>query len=339
MNSAEPTLGLQPMAPLASPVRAGRCPASAYLGELAEGSRRTMQQALGAIADLASGGRADALTLPWGELRREHTTAIRAALGQRYAPATANKMLSALRGVLRAAFRLGQMEVDSYQQAVDVRNVKGDTRRAGRSLTADELNELHRACGRDSGPAGVRDAALIALTLSAGPRRAELVGLNLADLDQASGSLNVCGVGRSADRRIPLPDSALRPLQDWIALRGGGPGPLFCRVGKGAGGEVTLERLSSQAVYQILRRRARQAGVRPFSPDDLRRSFLASLLDAGAGSDAIQQMAGHTSPATASRQLQSRERKERRAADEPAAGSTEPPLRVEVKDRDDWRCW
>ncbi len=64
-----------------------------------------MRQALDTIAKLVN-READALTLPWAALRFQHTAAIRVRLEKRYASATANKMLSALRGTLKAAWRL-----------------------------------------------------------------------------------------------------------------------------------------------------------------------------------------------------------------------------------------
>ncbi len=62
----------------------------------------------------------------WARLRFSPTTAIRAALVRavsegHYAPATANKHLAALRGVLKAAWRLGVMETEEHLRAVDLR--------------------------------------------------------------------------------------------------------------------------------------------------------------------------------------------------------------------------
>src|SRR5438477_12880557 len=87
------------------PLSADRHPAAVYLASLAPGSRRTMRQALDAVAGLLTSGQATAETLEWAALRYQHTQAVRAALAARYAPATANKTLAALRGVLREAWR------------------------------------------------------------------------------------------------------------------------------------------------------------------------------------------------------------------------------------------
>jgi hypothetical protein len=78
-----------------------------------------MAACLGAIAAWLSGGRADIDTLAWAGLRFTHTSAVRAALARavsegRYAPATANKHLAALRGAMKAAWRLGMLETEDY---------------------------------------------------------------------------------------------------------------------------------------------------------------------------------------------------------------------------------
>ncbi len=52
-------------------------------------------------------------SMPWERLRYQHTAALRTWLAGRYAPATANRHLAALRGVLREAWRLGLVEARS----------------------------------------------------------------------------------------------------------------------------------------------------------------------------------------------------------------------------------
>src|SRR5689334_3288280 len=110
-------------------------PAAVYLASLTSpNSRRTMRAALDTIAAILTNGQQDSQTLPWGALRFQHTAAIQAALAERYKPATANKLLAALRGVLKAAYKLGYMTSEEYARAVDIPRVKGETLPAGRDL-------------------------------------------------------------------------------------------------------------------------------------------------------------------------------------------------------------
>lgn len=79
-----------------------RHPAAVYLARLGSPrSRRVMLGALNTIARLLTDGHCDALDLDWTRLRYQHITAVRAKLAERYAVATANQHLSALRGVLK----------------------------------------------------------------------------------------------------------------------------------------------------------------------------------------------------------------------------------------------
>lgn len=101
-----------------------RHPVAVYLSGLSPGSRRTMRGALRSIAAIASAA-ATELTLHWWRLDFAHTSAIRVQLAKRHAPATANRMLAALRGVLKAAFRLGLMSADQMTRACSVAPVRG----------------------------------------------------------------------------------------------------------------------------------------------------------------------------------------------------------------------
>ena len=120
----------------------------------------------------------DALTLDWSQLRYQHTAAIRARLAAQYAPATTNKILSALRGVLKEAWRLQQMSAEDYQRAVDIANIKAETLPAGRDLSYGEIKALADVCMNDDSAAGVRDAAIIGILATCGVRRAELVAIH-----------------------------------------------------------------------------------------------------------------------------------------------------------------
>ena len=52
--------------------------------------------------------------MPWHRLRRPHVLKIRGLLEEHYQPATANRMLSALRGVLRECWQAQLISVEDY---------------------------------------------------------------------------------------------------------------------------------------------------------------------------------------------------------------------------------
>ena len=247
------------------------------------------------------------------------TAAGEAKLGQRYSAAGANKILSAVRGVLRAAWQLGQMTAEDYHTAAAVKSIKGSQEEpAGHALAAGEILALLDTCLADLTPAGYRDAAVIALLYACGPRRAELVGLDLADVviteddGERWGKLTVRhGKGNKA-RSLPVAGGALDALQDWLIVRGNAPGPLFVPINKG--GVLALgQRLTSQAIYDLLAKRGAVAKLADFSPHDLRRTFISDLLDKGADIATVQKLAGHAQVTTTARYDRRGERAKRKA--------------------------
>jgi site-specific recombinase XerD len=272
-----------------------------------------MLGALNGIAELVSGGHADAMALNWAALRFQHTAAIRAALAERYKPATVNKSLSALRQVLKQAWRLGQMTQEEYARAADLKGIIGETLPAGRALGSGELIALMSTCGNDATPAGARDAAIIAIMYSCGLRRAELVGLDLANYDSEAGELRVLGKRRK-ERIVPVVNGTVQALADWLTVRGSEPGPLFIPIRRG-GHLQHGERLTTEAIWHMLRRRATAAGIKSLSPHDMRRTFVGDLLDAGADIATVQKLAGHANIQTTARYDRRPEAAKRKAAE------------------------
>lgn len=274
-------------------------PAAVYLASLGSGSRRAMTQALRVIAELLAGPNADPVTVPWWKVEYQHSQAIRSLLMERYSPASINKMLAALRGVLRESWRLGFMDAETFHRAIDIKTVKGNAIPKGRSVGSGEINALVADCLSDPSPAGIRDAAILALLYAAGLRRSEVVALDLVDFDSESGSLRIVASKGNKARMVYLGNGAKAAMSGWINLRGDAAGPLLYRVRKG--GNVIPERLSDQAIWVILEKRFRQAQVKPFTPHDLRRTFAGEMLDAGVDLVTVQHLMGHASPVTTSR--------------------------------------
>jgi site-specific recombinase XerC len=143
-----------------------------------------MSEALDTVAAILTSNRCDKQSSDWSALRYQHTAAVRSVLADLYAPATANKMLAALRGVLREAWRLGLVSAEEYHRAADLPSVRGTTAPRGRALAEDELAQLFARCVLDKSPAGVRDAAILAVLYASAQRlvatllRRSCLGLN-----------------------------------------------------------------------------------------------------------------------------------------------------------------
>lgn len=251
-----------------------------------------MRAALENIAATLTGGAVSAQDLPWPSLRYQHTQMVRTALAERFSPANANKHLAALRGVLKEAWRLGLLNGEDYQRAVDLEGVRGSRLPPGRSLSDGEILALFEACGRDTTAAGVRDAALLAILYGCGLRRAEAAGLDVSDYDAPAGELRVRQAKGRKDRKAFPSGGARAALDDWLAVRSDEPGALFCPVNRG--GRIAPRRMTDQAIYNALRKRSLAAGVPRFSPHDLRRTFTSNLIDVGVDLVTVQGLVGHS---------------------------------------------
>ena len=293
------------------PLPSDRHPAAVYLAGLADGMGRvTMRSSLHQVARLLSNGALDAEGFPWHQLRFQHLAALRTRLAEAYAPATANKMLSAVRGTLRSAWRLGLIPTDDFQRAVDVGNVRGSRLPSGRALERGEMVALFRSCSNDK-PAEARDAAAFALMFGGGMRRGEAVTVTLDDYDPDTGAIRIIGKSNK-QRTVYATNGGADALDAWISIRGNEPGPLLCPVTKS--GKVVVRAMTSQALMVRLKVRCQQANIKPCSPHDLRRTFVSELLEAGADIAHVQHLAGHASPVTTSRYDRRPEAARRRAA-------------------------
>jgi integrase len=287
-------------------------PVRLYLASLSPGSQWAMRHALETIASLLSGGRSRAEAFPWCGMGFRETATVRSTLARRYKPATVNRMLSALRGVLRHAWRLGRLDGEAYQRAVDFKNLSGKSLPRGRTLSGEELRALFATCAENPSPAGERDAALLAVLYGGGLRRAEAAALDISDFDPDARVLYVRHGKDRRERIAYLTTSSCRCLKAWIRKRGDAPGPLFCPVNRA--GRVGTRRMRGECIAYILRRRQEQADLQPFSPHDLRRSFISDLLSSGADTFTVQDLAGHADPVTTARYDRRREAVKREVA-------------------------
>jgi len=125
-----------------------------------------------------------------------------------------------------------------------------------------------------------RDRAMLEVMYAGGLRVAELVGLNLEDVDLDSCTVKVFGKG-GRERMCPIGQKAVDAIMVYLKTRRLLPGPLFQNY-KG-------NRLSDRSVRTIVKK------LGDATPHTLRHSYATHLLNHGAGIRDVQELLGHKS--------------------------------------------
>lgn len=302
-------------------------PSEIYLKTLdSKNSRRTQENCLNAIATLiyeeVRGPRdpdSPAISrkwFPWWLLRYEHTSYIRSLLVDRkppYAPATINKHLAALRGVLQQCWKMQLMTTDEYTRAKDIKIVKGDREPAGRGIHDDEMAALMAVCARSEGPIRYRDSAILYVLESTGARREEMADMKIEDYDQRDRIIRIIGKGNK-QRAVVVHKAAAPHLDRWLAMLDARTGPMFPPINRN--GKIYRDRhMSPGAVWRIILKRQKEAGLQRLSTHDFRRTFAGEFLDAGGDLAQLQRLFGHASATTTQRYDRRGERGLRDAVD------------------------
>ncbi len=190
------------------------------------------------------------------------------------APATIARRLSTVRSFLR--FTLGPARVP------DAPFAPKQPRRLPDAPKVSEVEALIDGAGGKSAT-GLRNAALVELVYSAGLRSAEVVGLDLGDVDFEQEHVRVLGKG-GKERVVPLGERAAEAVARY--LRDGRPA-----LARGADDAVFLSvrgrRLDTSTIRRLLPH-----------PHRLRHSFATHLLEGGADLRTIQELLGHSSLST-----------------------------------------
>ena len=225
-----------------------------------------------------------------------------------------NATLSALRATAKAAFNLERMSADQLGRIMAVKMVRGYRDLAGREVKLGELEALTKVCVQDESAAGARDAVILGLLYICGLRRMEVAALDVEKYDADEGTIRVIGKGNK--ERPVFPDNGTKlAIADWLDIRGPFDGPLLLAVRKNGVLDYKNGRLSDQSVYNVIRKRAKQAGVTACSPHDFRHSFATELLRRDRDVLTVQRLLGHASPKTTERYDRRRHEEDRQATE------------------------
>ena len=225
----------------------------------------------------------------WGDLDTRHVRHYAAQCHRRgLSGRSIQRRLSALRTFFNFLLRENAVQ---RNPGLDVRAPRSEQHLPD-TLNVDDINRL-LATGSDD-MLGLRDHAMLELLYSSGLRLAELVSLDLADVDFAERMVRVTGKGAKT-RVVPVGSKAVRALQAWLAVR---PQPQ-------AGSETALftactgRRLGHRAVQQRVKQWARRKGVPgDLHPHTLRHSFASHMLESSGDLRAVQELLGHADIST-----------------------------------------
>ena len=174
-------------------------------------------------------------------------------------PTTVNRKLAALRSLTDMAYTLGLITWKVRVKNQKVSSSLRDTRGPGKT----GIDKLREEVSKRTDPKGLRDSAILHVLYDLALRRAEVVPLDLADVDLEAGTLRILGKGRLQKENLTLPTRTRRMLVEWIAVRGAWAGPLFVNFHHDP--TVRGKRLSATSLYRVIRELGAQTGqkVRP----------------------------------------------------------------------------
>lgn len=204
------------------------------------------------------------------------------------APRSVQRMLSAVRSFCEYLIR---ERVLSSNPAAEVRSPKV---RKGlpQALDADQIGRLLAIPTEDA--LAVRDRAMMELLYSSGLRLAELIGLELGEVDLKEHTVRVTGKGRKT-RIVPVGRMAREAIAAWLRERGAvaAVGELALFVGRNG------RRLGPRAVQSRVSYWARRQGL-PVAvhPHLFRHSFATHLLESSQDLRGVQELLGHADIST-----------------------------------------
>lgn len=235
---------------------------------------------------------AEDLTLKGIDTRtiREFLAYLRAERG--YTPNALNRKIACLKSFFRFLEDEKHIAASPMQRISSAR----DGRLLPKVLTEEEVDRiLETAAERvESAPNreyALRDRAILELLYATGMRLAEVVGLNLNDVDMDKLSLRVTGKGNK-QRYVFMNRIAAAALKDYLACR---PKAKSTAVFLNRFGN----RLSRRAVEITFEKVLAEAGIdKSASPHTMRHSFATHMLEGGSDLVTIKELLGHESLST-----------------------------------------
>lgn len=195
-----------------------------------------------------------------------------------YSPNTINRMLSAVKRVVREGVNQGYIKQDGIADAFDaVEGVKTKALRARlkpNARTAITPDDMRRLCETPDRATliGTRDAALLHTLAGSGLRVVEAATLKKNQIMSKRGGyvLSVLGKNDEKPRDAPLSREAQRLITAWLERRPVESDYIFTSF-EGRGDRLTAKPISAVGAWQVVQHYADLVGLSHIKPHDFRR--------------------------------------------------------------------
>lgn len=252
-------------------------------------SPKTIETYLDSARQLAGYLREQGMPQDVAKVRREHVESFIAYLLERWKPATANNRYRGLQSFFRWLEEEGEIKESSMAKMKPPRVPENPPP----VLREEELRALLATCEKGGGLEDRRDAAILRIFIDTGARRAEIGGLRYdpkdeeqSDVDLDRGLIRVLGKGRR-ERVLPIGAKAVKALDRYLRKRKQHPAassPWLWLGHKGQFGDT--------GIFQMVKRRGRQAGLGDIHPHQLRHTFAHDWLSHGGNESDLMRITG-----------------------------------------------
>ena len=205
---------------------------------------------------------------------------------------TVNRKIASLKSYYKFLLRKGYIESNPL---AGHRPLKTD-RKVEVPFSQEEMRDLLTTwSSEDSDFETLRDRLVVELFYTTGMRRAELIGIEMTDLDLESGTLRVTGK-RNKERIIPLVREVTPHIEEYLRVRQerfpDSDSPVLFLTGTG-------NKIYETLVYRIITKYLSKVSEKvKRSPHILRHTFATHMLNQGADMNAVKELLGHASLAS-----------------------------------------
>ena len=222
-----------------------------------------------------------------------HAADVRRWVGAAHRKGLSGKSLQRGLSALRSFYQFRARNGGRHNPAVGIQAPKS-AKKLPKTLDADHSQQLVEINGSDE--FAVRDRAILELLYSCGLRLAELIALNINDIDFDEQVVSVTGKGNK-QRRVPVGSYAIKALSAWLKLRA---------IHRHKNVDETAVfissrgcRISPRTVQSRLKKHSIEQGIgQNVHPHMLRHSFASHLLESSGDLRAVQELLGHANIST-----------------------------------------